>query len=371
VQKGDVTIRHPFFYTYRNNRNFRAAVIFVLVFFLAVPAAADDGFWEDDWDFQVRLEAGAGSGFLRIIEQSEWYALPGWSLSETMYLNRSWGMGFWGSLGFLIGLGQDLAFMGDFVAGPAYSFRAGRWVFPLLAGFYLGGGAARGKAGAETAFNMGIGVGTGVDFHFTQQLYLYLRGRGSYGFLGNGDLNLSGAVGIGIALNGSKGRLFPLSAPRPPEPEPEPEPEPQTPALEPAPAPEPECLPEQQAAPEPERLPEQQAAPRSLETPFASPAPFPQPEMQWLKAGGKPARVIPDVPQSGVYQVQFGAFLNLQNAHAAANILKNAGLNPVFERYEDLYRVVLNHIDVGAIPELAITAGNLGFSEILVRRHAQ
>jgi hypothetical protein len=361
--------------------------------FLAASAAAGDSFTKDDWDFQVRLEAGAGSGFLRTTGQGEWYSAPGVNMSAALYPNRSWGMGAWGNMGFLFRSQQDMALAGDFIAGPAFTLRTGRWVFPFFAGFYFS--ARPDRSGVEMDYNMGAGAGAGVNFHLSPRLYFHSMVKGAYGFLGGGSLNLSVAAGIGVALSSSKRSPVPPPAPPEPEPEPlsvpEPEPVPQKPPLpkpqprpKPQPTPQPEPLsvpepePEPQKQPEPEPQPEAEPEPAAYSyeqyewvEPEPSPPPVPVPSL-WpepprLRPGRSPAVVIPGFPASGVYQVQIGAYAQMQNARAAANSFRNTGYNPVFEWYNGLYRVVLNHIDAEAIPELAIVAGNLGFSEILVR----
>jgi rare lipoprotein A len=62
-----------------------------------------------------------------------------------------------------------------------------------------------------------------------------------------------------------------------------------------------------------------------------------------------------------------GAFGVPRNAVDAFDKLKNAGLNPAYERINDLYRVVLPGLRAADIPAMAQTLGNLGFREALIR----
>jgi rare lipoprotein A len=67
------------------------------------------------------------------------------------------------------------------------------------------------------------------------------------------------------------------------------------------------------------------------------------------------------------YRVQVGAFRIARYASEAFEKLKNLGLNPAYERYEENYRVVISGVRPEQIPSLAEQLGTAGFSEILVR----
>ena len=56
-----------------------------------------------------------------------------------------------------------------------------------------------------------------------------------------------------------------------------------------------------------------------------------------------------------------------RNAVDAFERLKNAGLNPAYERSGDFYRVVLAGLRAGEIASIAQTLGNAGFREVLLR----
>jgi rare lipoprotein A len=82
------------------------------------------------------------------------------------------------------------------------------------------------------------------------------------------------------------------------------------------------------------------------------------------------ATVLPSLPPTGTgkqYRVQVGAFRVARYAAEAFDKLKNMGLNPAYERYEENYRVVLSGISPEQIPTLAEQLGTAGFPEILVR----
>jgi hypothetical protein len=47
--------------------------------------------------------------------------------------------------------------------------------------------------------------------------------------------------------------------------------------------------------------------------------------------------------------------------------LKTAGLEPAYEQYGDMYRVVLGGIKTGEVEGIAASLGRAGFSEALIR----
>ncbi|MDR1107405.1 MAG: septal ring lytic transglycosylase RlpA family protein [Spirochaetaceae bacterium] len=82
------------------------------------------------------------------------------------------------------------------------------------------------------------------------------------------------------------------------------------------------------------------------------------------------ARIIPGIPPAGTgkqYRLQVGSYKGARYALEAFDKLKNLGLSPAYERYEEYYRVVLSGINADAIPSLAERLGTAGFPEVLVR----
>jgi rare lipoprotein A len=68
-----------------------------------------------------------------------------------------------------------------------------------------------------------------------------------------------------------------------------------------------------------------------------------------------------------LYRLQIGAYSVPRNAVEALERLKNAGLNPAYERLEDLYRVVLPGIHGNELPYITEKLGAAGFREALIR----
>jgi rare lipoprotein A len=82
------------------------------------------------------------------------------------------------------------------------------------------------------------------------------------------------------------------------------------------------------------------------------------------------AVIKPKLPATGTnkrYRLQVGAYRITRNAVEAFDRIKNLGLDPAYERHEDLYRVVLADIKVDDIQSLAEKLGSVGFREILIR----
>jgi rare lipoprotein A len=76
---------------------------------------------------------------------------------------------------------------------------------------------------------------------------------------------------------------------------------------------------------------------------------------------------IPPAGSAKLYRIQVGAFRVPRNAVDVFDRLKAAGLNPAYEQYGDLYRVVLAGLRAGDIPTIAQRLGNTGFQEVLLR----
>jgi len=76
---------------------------------------------------------------------------------------------------------------------------------------------------------------------------------------------------------------------------------------------------------------------------------------------------IPPAGSANLYRIQVGSFRVPRNAVDVFDRLKAVGLNPRYEQYEDLYRVVLPELKAADIPAIAQTLGNAGFNEVLLR----
>jgi rare lipoprotein A len=85
--------------------------------------------------------------------------------------------------------------------------------------------------------------------------------------------------------------------------------------------------------------------------------------------------VVPAVPPpvqvtvkpNAVYRVQVGSFREARNALAAFDRLKGAGLNPVYERNGEFFRVVLAGIPSEEIAGVLQMVHTAGFRDPLLR----
>jgi hypothetical protein len=87
---------------------------------------------------------------------------------------------------------------------------------------------------------------------------------------------------------------------------------------------------------------------------------------------GSPQRIVVHIsgkaPRQGrYYRLQVGSFSVRGNATRVANSLKNAGLNPAFEEYQNNVRVVLPQVPGEDVVETARKIGSAGFSEVWCR----
>jgi rare lipoprotein A len=85
---------------------------------------------------------------------------------------------------------------------------------------------------------------------------------------------------------------------------------------------------------------------------------------------GVPAQIKPSLPPAESekrYRIQVGAYKIARNAADAFDKLRDAGLNPAYERYGEFYRVVLAGIRADHIQQLAGQLGAAGFREALIR----
>ena len=82
------------------------------------------------------------------------------------------------------------------------------------------------------------------------------------------------------------------------------------------------------------------------------------------------ANIIGGIPPTGTgkhYRLQVGAFRVPRNAVDALERLRNAGLDPKYEQYEDYYRVVLPGLRPEDILPVAIRLYSAGFVEAIIR----
>ena len=87
-------------------------------------------------------------------------------------------------------------------------------------------------------------------------------------------------------------------------------------------------------------------------------------------AASNTARFQPAIPETFTgkqYRVQVGAYKQPQHAVEAFEKLKNAGLNPAYERHGDYYRVVLSGLKQDELRTLSERLGTAGFKEVLLR----
>jgi rare lipoprotein A len=75
----------------------------------------------------------------------------------------------------------------------------------------------------------------------------------------------------------------------------------------------------------------------------------------------------PAVKPNKIYRVQIGSYKEARNALAVFERLKDAGLNPVYERNGDYFRVVLSGIPSEEINGVYQKLGTAGFSDPLLR----
>jgi rare lipoprotein A len=83
-----------------------------------------------------------------------------------------------------------------------------------------------------------------------------------------------------------------------------------------------------------------------------------------------PAQLKGAVPGTGnakLYRVQVGAYAQPRNAVETFEKLKNAGLNPAYEKFNDFYRVVISGIAGGDVQDIAEKLGQAGFREAILK----
>jgi hypothetical protein len=76
---------------------------------------------------------------------------------------------------------------------------------------------------------------------------------------------------------------------------------------------------------------------------------------------------IPDAADGKLYQMQVGAFKLLHNAFNAADKLRNASLNPSYEEYMGLTRVLIKGVSAQDVPSYIEKIRRAGFSEVYIK----
>jgi rare lipoprotein A len=67
------------------------------------------------------------------------------------------------------------------------------------------------------------------------------------------------------------------------------------------------------------------------------------------------------------YRLQIGSFRVAKNAVEAFDRLSAAGLNPQWEPFGELYRVVISNVRSDEVNSIAVKLGNAGFKEAIAR----
>jgi rare lipoprotein A len=80
-----------------------------------------------------------------------------------------------------------------------------------------------------------------------------------------------------------------------------------------------------------------------------------------------PTPEIAHVQVGKTYRIQVGSYRNAKYAVDAFASLKNAGLTPSYERYNDLYRVVIAKVESNKVQSVVDTLSNAGFAEVLIK----
>jgi len=76
---------------------------------------------------------------------------------------------------------------------------------------------------------------------------------------------------------------------------------------------------------------------------------------------------VPPATETNFYQIQVGAFRLTSNAERTFERLKNASLNPSYENYMDLTRVMVVGIKAADVPACIERIKNIGFNEVFIR----
>jgi hypothetical protein len=84
-------------------------------------------------------------------------------------------------------------------------------------------------------------------------------------------------------------------------------------------------------------------------------------------AGIKVIGKIPDITDNRLYQIQVGAFRLIQNAANAYDKLRAASLNPSYEQYQDIIRVLINGVSAKDVSAYIEKIRRAGFSEVYIK----
>jgi len=76
---------------------------------------------------------------------------------------------------------------------------------------------------------------------------------------------------------------------------------------------------------------------------------------------------IPDATDNRLYQMQVGSFRLVQNALSAFDKLRVASLNPSYEKYQDLTRVLIKGVKAFDVPAYIERIRRAGFSEVFIK----
>jgi len=76
---------------------------------------------------------------------------------------------------------------------------------------------------------------------------------------------------------------------------------------------------------------------------------------------------IPPADDRAMYNIQVGAFRQAQNVEKALDRLLRASLNPSYERYNDLTRIIVKGVHYREIPLVLEKIGASGFAEVIIR----
>jgi rare lipoprotein A (peptidoglycan hydrolase) len=100
--------------------------------------------------------------------------------------------------------------------------------------------------------------------------------------------------------------------------------------------------------------------------PKPSPSPPPQPRRSWPRYDSADISGGPFV-KGRYYRIQIGSFKVRKNAVEVLDRLSAAGLNPQWEPFGELYRVVISNVRSDDINSIAIRLGDAGFKEAIAR----
>jgi hypothetical protein len=87
-----------------------------------------------------------------------------------------------------------------------------------------------------------------------------------------------------------------------------------------------------------------------------------------------PSKIIGQIPTGNStknYQIQVGAFGVYQNAENASARLKREGFSPIYEKYNNLTRVIVAKIPANQVRNYLIRIKRIGFDEVIIREEAR